>query len=80
MIQPKFATSERNIEVTCIIKQGVSKIMFETPFICLNLRWIYLPNSSAVFFMRSAIFTPNGQRDSQPRQPMQSPARCFWER
>ena len=28
------------------------------------------PKSSAVFFIRSAIFTPNGQRDSQARQPM----------
>ncbi len=34
----------------------------------------YFPNSSAVFTMRSATFTPNGHRLSHPWQPMQADA------
>ena len=34
----------------------------------------YSPNSSAVFFMRSAIFTSKGQRVSQEPQATHAPA------
>ena len=34
------------------------------------------PNRAAAFSIRSAMGTPNGQRDSQERQPMQAEAVC----
>ena len=64
--------SDRNVSFVSSFKISIKYLHCFRVGISHKFLFCYFPKSSAVFFMRSAIFTPKGHLPSQPLHPMQA--------